>query len=146
KDAAILLRFGRIYLRQRCTQQRVRTAERPRWSHCRRPKQDARLVVHRRRSHAGLPQAADRSRSGSSHASKRPPRAAEAAQVTTSHASSGNPRMPAIASQWFTAYKTRALAAAQAATVAVGKKLGLGFFLKVNYSSTIRLKLQFYLQ
>ncbi|RZS18694.1 hypothetical protein BHM03_00051043 [Ensete ventricosum] len=80
------------------------------------------------------------------HTADGPSRMLEAAQAATSHASSGNPRMPAIASQRFAAYKTRALAAAQATTVAVGKELVLGFFLKVNYSSAIRLKLQFYLQ
>ncbi|RWV82555.1 hypothetical protein GW17_00055938 [Ensete ventricosum] len=69
----------------------------------------------KRRPCAGLPQAADYSRGGSSHASKRPPRATEAAQAVASHACNSNPRMLATASQRLVARRTRALAVAQAA-------------------------------
>ncbi|RWW26376.1 hypothetical protein GW17_00009232 [Ensete ventricosum] len=47
----------------------------------------------------GLPQAADRSRGGSSRAGKQPPHATKVAQAATSHASNDSPRIPAVASQ-----------------------------------------------
>ncbi|RWW30522.1 hypothetical protein GW17_00004895 [Ensete ventricosum] len=62
-------------------------------------RKDARSIVPWRRPRAGLPQAADRNRGGSSRAGKWPPRATEAAQEVASHANSDSPRMPAAASQ-----------------------------------------------
>ncbi|RWV87189.1 hypothetical protein GW17_00050845 [Ensete ventricosum] len=65
----------------------------------------------KRRPRAGLPQAADRSRGGSSRAGKRPPHVAKAA-----HANSGSLRMPATAFEWPHS-RSRVLAVAYAVAV-----------------------------